>query len=191
VAAGAAGFMTGSDKTKLDGVASGATANTLAVSTTTPTAIGTAAAVGVGTTAARADHAHALTAATAGQTWVFWNSVWYQIGVFTGTDLTDADQTLQVGNGCQYFLPPSVLTTTRAKTIGTTGATAGIVVTIISLGYSGTAAQICNVVNGGAGAGTIFSFPASPSNPIEATYRFDGTNWVLASWRYLSTPVAR
>lgn len=55
VAAGASGFMSGADKTKLDGVASGAT--NLALSSTTPAALGTAA-VGVGTTAARADHVH-------------------------------------------------------------------------------------------------------------------------------------
>jgi hypothetical protein len=56
IAAGAAGFMSGADKTKLDGVASGATNTTL--SSTTPAAVGTAT-VGVGTTAARADHVHA------------------------------------------------------------------------------------------------------------------------------------
>jgi len=51
-----AGFMSAADKTKLDGVAAGATATPLA--STTPAALGTAA-VGVGTTAARADHVHA------------------------------------------------------------------------------------------------------------------------------------
>jgi hypothetical protein len=57
VAAGAAGFMTGSDKTKLDGVATGATVAP-ALASTTPAAVGTAA-IGVGTTTARADHVHA------------------------------------------------------------------------------------------------------------------------------------
>jgi len=55
VAAGASGFMSGADKTKLDGISSGAT--NLALSSTTPAALGTAA-VGVGTTAARSDHVH-------------------------------------------------------------------------------------------------------------------------------------
>ena len=60
VAAGNAGLMTGSDKTKLDGVAVGATA--LSLSSTTPTAesSGLAGAVGTGTTAARSDHAHGM-----------------------------------------------------------------------------------------------------------------------------------
>lgn len=49
VAAGASGFMTGADKTKLDG---------LVASSSTPAPIGVAA-IGVGTTWARADHVHA------------------------------------------------------------------------------------------------------------------------------------
>jgi hypothetical protein len=57
VAAGASGFMSGADKTKLDGVATGATVAP-ALASTTPAAVGVAA-VGVGTTTARADHVHA------------------------------------------------------------------------------------------------------------------------------------
>jgi hypothetical protein len=53
----AAGFMSASDKTKLDGVAASATNTPL--SSTTPAALGTAA-VGTGTTAARSDHVHAM-----------------------------------------------------------------------------------------------------------------------------------
>jgi hypothetical protein len=56
VAAGAAGFMTGADKTKLDGITSGATANVAADAT--PLAVGTAA-IGVSTDYAREDHVHA------------------------------------------------------------------------------------------------------------------------------------
>jgi len=55
------GFMSAADKTKLDGVAAGATATPL--SSTTPAALGTAA-VGTGTTAARADHVHPLPTTT-------------------------------------------------------------------------------------------------------------------------------
>lgn len=56
IASGAAGFMSGADKAKLDGVATGATATPLTAAT--PQAVGTAA-VGVSTDAARADHVHA------------------------------------------------------------------------------------------------------------------------------------
>lgn len=52
----AAGSMSAADKTKLDGIANGATA--LSLASTAPAALGTVAAVGVGTTAARADHVH-------------------------------------------------------------------------------------------------------------------------------------
>lgn len=58
VAAGAAGFMTGADKTKLDGIA----ASAAALTASTPAAVGiAAAAVGAATDAARADHVHAVT----------------------------------------------------------------------------------------------------------------------------------
>jgi hypothetical protein len=62
VAAGNAGFMSGADKTKLDGVA----ASAAALTSSTPAAIGTAA-VGVATTAARADHVHNISGMTDNQ----------------------------------------------------------------------------------------------------------------------------
>ena len=55
VAAGASGFMTGADKTKLDGIA----ASAAALGSSSGAALGTAAA-GVSTTAARSDHIHQL-----------------------------------------------------------------------------------------------------------------------------------
>jgi len=58
VAGGASGFFTGADKTRLDGMATGAAA----VGSTTPIAADvTAAAVGAATTAARSDHRHQVT----------------------------------------------------------------------------------------------------------------------------------
>jgi hypothetical protein len=62
VAGGASGFMTGADKTRLDGMATSAAALT----STAPASVGTTAAVGVGTTAARSDHVHAHAAQTDG-----------------------------------------------------------------------------------------------------------------------------
>ena len=56
VAAGAAGFMSGADKTKLDGITAGATNTPL--SGATPQSVGPAAA-GTGMSAARDDHVHA------------------------------------------------------------------------------------------------------------------------------------
>jgi len=63
VAAGAAGFMTGTDKTKLDGVATGAT-NTALTASAPENVTKATAGVGVATTAARADHKHDVTTGT-------------------------------------------------------------------------------------------------------------------------------
>jgi len=60
IAAGASGFMTGADKTKLDGIASGAAALTASAPANVTKA---AAAVGVATDAARADHKHDISTA--------------------------------------------------------------------------------------------------------------------------------
>ena len=54
------GLFGHADKTKLDGIAAGATNNPLASATPTAEASGVAGAVGTSTTAARADHVHAL-----------------------------------------------------------------------------------------------------------------------------------
>ncbi len=59
------GFMGASDKSKLDGIASGATSTPLA--STAPAALGSSASVGTAASAARADHVHPLpTAAQVG-----------------------------------------------------------------------------------------------------------------------------
>ena len=64
IAAGASGFMTGSDKTKLDGIAAGATNTPL--SNVAGAAVSVAAATaGVSTDVSRSDHTHAVTASVA------------------------------------------------------------------------------------------------------------------------------
>lgn len=59
----AAGFLSTADKTKLDGVATGATANTPATTIVSETAFAQAAVVGVGVLYARNDHTHGTPAA--------------------------------------------------------------------------------------------------------------------------------
>ena len=61
---GANGFMSSADKTKLDGIAAGATSTPL--TSATPASVGVTNVVGVAATAARADHAHAHGAQTDG-----------------------------------------------------------------------------------------------------------------------------
>lgn len=65
IASGASGFLTGSDKAKLDGIEIGAT-NTPLASTAPTNVTKETAAVGIGTTAARADHKHDISTAIAG-----------------------------------------------------------------------------------------------------------------------------
>ena len=62
IAAGAAGFMSGADKTKLDGIATGAT-NTALTASAPADVTKAAAGVGVATDAARADHKHDVSTA--------------------------------------------------------------------------------------------------------------------------------
>lgn len=96
-----------------------------------------------------------------------------------GTDLTNGAETLQVGDGGIRTLRDGALSgaTTRAKTLGTTGATAGRIITLNLL--DDNAAETVTVVNGGSGGGTLVTHTA-----IKARYefRFDGTDWVLSGW---------
>jgi len=125
-----------------------------------------------------------IAAGTASGQQPFWDGTnWLKLGLLTGTDLTDADQTLQMATACQYILRSGVLSTTRSKTLGTTGATAGAMITIYRFG---TSANTMPIPNGGPAGLTIFTFPASASNPIVASFRYDGTNWALAGWAYLA-----
>lgn len=67
VPSGAAGFISGADKTKLDGIATGAT-NTPLTASTPADVTKAAAAVGVATDAARADHKHDISTAVPSST---------------------------------------------------------------------------------------------------------------------------
>jgi hypothetical protein len=87
VAAGASGFMTGADKTKLDSITAGATNTPLTASVPENVTKATAA-VGVATAAARADHKHDITTASAGDTAVGGTS-----GEGTATSLARSDHT--------------------------------------------------------------------------------------------------
>lgn len=90
VAAGASGFMSGADKTKVDGVA----ASAAAVGSTTPANVGTAAA-GSAATAARSDHVHNLpdvvTAGSKGGSAKLLRSAQYDAKGRLIADVTDVD----------------------------------------------------------------------------------------------------
>lgn len=97
-----------------------------------------------------------------------------------GANLTDADETLTVGQGVHRCIPALPLTSNRTKTLSTSGASVGHVIEIARID---SAAFTVAVVNGGPGAGTIFTFPASQLHSAE--FRFDGTNWSLQERRQL------
>lgn len=110
------------------------------------------------------------------QGWAGLNSLLVGTGV-NAANLTDAIQTINVGTAGHYTLPAATLTANRNKTLGTTGATTGATITIRRYDVG---AFTVPVINGGGGAGTIFTFPVSVR--VEASFRYDGTNWALVGW---------
>jgi hypothetical protein len=93
-----------------------------------------------------------------------------------GTDLTDANATIQVSQGNRRTVPAATLTANRQVTLSATGATSGEVIVIDRLG---TEAFTLAIINGGPGAGTKYTFPSGVARL--ATFTFDGTNWSLNS----------
>jgi hypothetical protein len=94
-----------------------------------------------------------------------------------GTALTDtATTTVQRVGPRTSFLLAGTMSQGETITLGTTGAVDGDYIKIIR---TSTSAQTCAVVNGGAGAGTLHTQPASKVNFTEA--RFNGTNWLLSA----------
>lgn len=93
----------------------------------------------------------------------------------TGTALTDtATTTVNRGGRRTSFLLAGTMSQGETITLGTTGATLGDIIRILR---TSTSAQTAAIVNGGGGAGTIVTLPASKVNFAEA--RFDGTNWLF------------
>lgn len=101
------------------------------------------------------------------------------VGV-AGAALTDADQTLQIGEGV-HRVQQTALTANRQKTLGTTGAAAGHV---LELHRTDGATFTLAVINGGPGAGTLLTYPSGERH--SAVFRFDGTNWALWERRKMS-----
>lgn len=109
------------------------------------------------------------------------------IGVLSAT-LTDTSPTVDCGasvagtfNANQFVLPAATLSANRTVTINTDSAVTDEVITIVRLDVT---ANTLAIVNGGAGAGTLYTFPASKKRV--SSFIFDGTNWALASTASLS-----
>lgn len=94
-----------------------------------------------------------------------------------GTALTDtASTTVQRQGRRTSFLLAGTMSQNETITLGTTGAKKGDIIRIVR---TSTSAQTAAIVNGGAGAGTLVTLPASKVNFADA--RFDGTNWQLSA----------
>jgi hypothetical protein len=107
--------------------------------------------------------------------------VWPLLTGAMGAALTDADATIQIGDGGRRVLPDATLTANRTVTLGTTSAVAG---DIIEIARIDTEAFTLAVVNGGPGAGTLLTMAVSAM--LYGKFRFDGTNWALSERRPLS-----
>jgi hypothetical protein len=91
-----------------------------------------------------------------------------------GDDLVDGNATIQVGGNRWRTLPAATLTQNSTLTLGTTNAQAGHWLDITRLDIG---AFTYAIANGGAGAGTLITFPVSTR--YCARCQFDGTNWKL------------
>lgn len=92
-----------------------------------------------------------------------------------GTALTDtATTTVNRAAKRTSFLLAGTMSQGETITLGTTGALQGDQIKIIR---TSTSAQTVAIVNGGAGAGTLVTLPASKVNFAVAT--FNGTNWLF------------
>jgi hypothetical protein len=116
----------------------------------------------------------------------FWDgSAWRLFGLLTGTNLTDANQTLAIAGGAQYILS-AALGASRDKRLSITGVSAGLMLTI----YSIATRAFTMVVKDDAAGTVLFTFPAS-ATPIVATFRVNdaGTAWTLSGWAPMATVV--
>lgn len=93
------------------------------------------------------------------------------------TALTDADATVQIGGGAWRRMPAATLSANRAITLGTTGAKAGDQIEFTRLDVG---AFTLAFINGGAGAGTLYTMAVSVKG--YARFQFDGTNWALRAF---------
>lgn len=113
-----------------------------------------------------------------------WNgSAWTGIGILSAT-LTNKDSVVDCGtssagtdgNANQFVLPAATLTANHTLTLNTDSAVVGETITMVRLDAT---AHTYAVINGGAGAGTMITLPASAKRV--ASFSFDGVNWNLAS----------
>lgn len=94
-----------------------------------------------------------------------------------GANLTDADANLTIAGGQWRKLPAATLSAGRTLTLQPTGAAAGDQIEVTRLDAT---ANTLAFVNGGPGAGTLFTMAISKIG--WARFQFDGTNWALRAF---------
>ncbi len=127
-----------------------------------------------------------FSAGTGGGQQPFWDgTAWRLIGLLTGTDLTDANQTLAIAGGAQYLLK-AALTASREKRLSLTGADADLMLTIQSIATR----AFTMVVKDDASGAVLHTFPAS-AQPYAVTFVVNkaGTAWERSGWAPLGPVV--
>jgi hypothetical protein len=101
-----------------------------------------------------------------------------------GTDLTDANQTLQPGTEAvsEYTLAVA-LTANRTKTLGVTGAVLG---DVVNINVPASMAFDLIINNGGTDLGTLVTAADSIAHAFQYAFFFNGVNWVLVGRAYLA-----
>jgi hypothetical protein len=97
----------------------------------------------------------------------------------SGVSVADADGTINVSSGHRFTM--AALTANRNITLGTTGASAGALLVFQRIT---NAAHTIAIINGGGGAGTLYTSPSATYQEI--FFRYDGTNWALTTWETLT-----
>ncbi len=101
-----------------------------------------------------------------------------------GTALTDANQTVQpFTDKASAYVQLTALTASRTKTLGVTTVVTGTTVYIIR---ADSAAFTMPIANGGTNGGTLFTFGASPTEIQGVACGYNGVDWVLLGFVYLT-----
>jgi hypothetical protein len=101
-----------------------------------------------------------------------------------GTPIGDANTTIQPSGGCSYTLPAATFTAARNITLGTASAGTGNPTCIMWLYVYDTTANNKVIINGGAGAGTLFTIAGSTAAAAYG-FAYDGTNWYSIGFYFL------
>lgn len=99
-----------------------------------------------------------------------------------GAALTDADATINVGDGVNRVVPPATLTANHTITLGVSGVLPAHILKVFRLD---TSAHTLTFVDGGTSALTLLTLPASEAHMVEFYYDSIGTSWLLAKRKKL------